>query len=412
MTGLPVDTRDLRSLTAPDALRARVLELEAEVRQLARKLETSERALSRSERLQALGQLISGVAHELANPMTAIIARSAFIRSATTVAEAQRQAALIEEQGQRATKIVRNLSAFARRRAAQRSAFSLNDVVRAVLDLHGYQLTASGVRVVEDFDREPAWVEGDQHELEQVLLNLVMNAHYAMVNAHNGGQLTIQTRGASGVVRLTISDDGPGIPDDVLPHVFDAFFTTKGEEGTGLGLAIARDIIVQHGGHIRAESTPGAGATMLIELPRLRTTIAAVTTNGSAPAQPRTGRGTVLVVDDEPEVGELIADLLRARGFEAEYVASAPAALDRVRSRQFIGVITDLRMPEMSGEDLWRVLRAERPGLAKRTIFITGDHAAPASAAALESTGQPCLTKPFRAAELDEALIALETVAE
>jgi nitrogen-specific signal transduction histidine kinase/CheY-like chemotaxis protein len=406
MSPSPAQATQRSAGTSSGVLQARVEELEAEVRQLTRKLETSERALARSERLQALGQLISGVAHELANPMTAIIARSAFIRSATTVAEAQRQAGLIEEQAQRATKIVRNLSAFARRRAAQRSAFSINDVVRAVLDLHGYQLTASGIRVVEDFDHEPAWVEGDQHEVEQVLLNLVMNAHYAMVHVHNGGQLTIQTRVVPGLVRLAISDDGPGIPADVLPHVFDAFFTTKGEDGTGLGLAIARDIVVQHGGHIDVQSS-AAGTTMLIELPRLRTANSAATT-GAAPAPKATRRGPVLVVDDEPEVGELIADLLRSRGFDTEYVSSAPAALERLRSRPYTGVITDLRMPQMSGEDLWRVLRAERPTLARRTIFITGDHAAPATAAALEAIGQPCLTKPFRATELEEALVALE----
>jgi nitrogen-specific signal transduction histidine kinase/CheY-like chemotaxis protein len=408
MTGSMTAMTDLPVSAPPEALRARIQELETEVRELARKLETSERALARTERLQALGQLISGVAHELANPMTAIIARSAFIRSATTVEEARRQAALIEEQGQRATKIVRNLSAFARRRTAQRSAFSLNDVVRAVLDLHGYQLTASGISVVEELDREPAWLEGDQHELEQVLLNLVMNAHYAMVNANNGGQLTIRTRVAAATIQLLVSDDGPGIPPDVLPHVFDPFYTTKGEDGTGLGLAIARDILAQHGGHISAESTPGVGTTMVMDLPRLRTATAAppaavapVTSNG-------TTRGSVLVVDDEPEVGELIADLLCARGFDAEYVQSAPLALERVRAKSFMGIITDVRMPDMTGEDFWRVLHAERPELARRTIFITGDHAVPATAARLEAIGQPCLTKPFRGAELDEALASVQ----
>jgi CheY-like chemotaxis protein len=411
MSEAPGASVDRSGALPPAGHRGRIEELEALVRDLTHKLEACERTLARSERLQALGQLISGVAHELANPMTAVIARSAFIRSATTLEEAQRQASLIEEQAHRATKIVRNLSAFARRRAAQRSAFSINDVVRAVLDLHGYQLTASGIRVVEDLDREPAWVEGDQHEIEQVVLNIVMNAHYAMVQAHNGGALTIRTRAVGDLVHLSIADNGPGIPADVLPQVFDAFFTTKGEDGTGLGLAIARDILVQHRGRIGVESSE-TGTTMLVELPRLRSARSVVAKSSPTPAETKPRRGPVLVVDDEPEVGELVADLLRARGFDAECVASAPAALDRVRSRAFTGVITDLRMPEMSGEDLWRVLRAERPLLARRTIFITGDHAAAATAATIEAIGQPCLTKPFRAAELDEALGALEAVTE
>jgi nitrogen-specific signal transduction histidine kinase/CheY-like chemotaxis protein len=411
MSERPARTANPCTALPPGAVVARIEELEAQVRELTRKLEASERTLARSERLQALGQLISGVAHELANPMTAVIARSAFIRSATTLGEAQRQATLIEEQAQRATKIVRNLSAFARRRAAQRSAFSINDVVRSVLDLHGYQLAASSITVVEDLDHESAWVEGDQHEIEQVVLNIVVNAHYAMVHAHNEGTLTIRTRAVADLVHLSIADDGPGIPADVLPQVFDAFFTTKGEDGTGLGLAIARDTVVQHRGRISVDSS-GTGTTILVELPRLRTARSRVAANTPVPTETKARRGPILVVDDEPEVGELIADLLRARGFDAECVSSAPAALDRVRSRAFTGVITDLRMPQMSGEDLWRVLRAERPLLARRTIFITGDHTAAATAATIESIGQPCLTKPFRATELDEALGALEAITE
>jgi signal transduction histidine kinase len=182
------------------------------------------------------------------------------------------------------TRIVRNLSAFARRQSGQRSIFSLTDVVRAVLELHGHQLAAGGISVVEDLDAEPALLEGDQCEIEQVLLNLVMNAHYAMVNAGCGERLTIRTRVTATAVHLAVSDDGPGIPADVLPHVFEPFFTTKGEDGSGLGLAIAHDIITRHGGRIRAESAPGAGTIILIELPRLRPAEPA-----APPARPRPG---------------------------------------------------------------------------------------------------------------------------
>jgi two-component system NtrC family sensor kinase len=388
------------------ALRARVEELEAQVRQLTRKLAISERALSHGERLQALGQLISGVAHELANPMTAVIARATFIRSAETLEEARRQAALIEEQGQRATTIVRNLSAFARRRATSRSTFSLNDVVRAVVELHGYHLTASNIKVHQDLDDAPLYVEGDQYELEQVLLNLITNAHYAMMQAHNGGQLVVRTRAVDEVVRLTVEDDGPGIPAHVLPQIFEAFYTTKGEDGTGLGLAIARDLIAHHGGQIRAEAEEGRGTTMIVELPR-RAAPRPAAGIASAPAGART-RGPVLVVDDEREIGELIAGLLRARGFETEYVDSAAAALRAVRTREFRIMVTDLRMPHMSGEDLWRVIRREHPDLARHTIFVTGDHATPETAMTLDALAQPCLPKPFRGVELDEALALLE----
>jgi histidine kinase/DNA gyrase B/HSP90-like ATPase/response regulator receiver domain-containing protein len=255
------------------------------------------------------------------------------------------------------TRIVRNLSAFARRQSGQRSIFSLTDVVRAVLELHGHQLAAGGDqrrggRPVRDRAGAP------QPRHERAL---------RVVNAGCGERLTIRTRVTATAVHLAVSDDGPGIPADVLPHVFEPFFTTKGEDGSGLGLAIAHDIITRHGGRIRAESAPGAGTIILIELPRLRPGEPAAPPARPTLARSDAPRGPVLVVDDEPEVGELIADLLRSRGFDCEYVRSASAALERVRARAFIGVITDVRMPDMSGEDLWRVLRAERPELAQRT---------------------------------------------
>ena len=387
----------------------RVAALEAEVRQLRRQLARSEQALARGERLQALGQLMSGVAHELANPLTAVIARAALIASAETVEEAHAHAACIEDQGRRATKIVRNLSAFARRRHTERGPVSLNDVVRAVVDMHGHQLATARIDVRLALAADLPLVEGDGHELERVLLNLVINAQHAMVRAHGGGRLTLATHVRDGVVRLAVTDDGPGIPAEIRDQIFEPFFTTKGEDGTGLGLAICRDLVAAHGGRITAESGDGAGTTMTIELPRRA---------GAPPTAPPAGpiaraglppatRGRLLVVDDEPDIAELVAALLRRRGYQAEHVHSAAAALARVRAEDYHGIVTDVRMPQMNGEEFWQVLRRERPALARRTIFMTGDHADPAVTARLEATTQPHLTKPFGADELDEALSSL-----
>jgi two-component system NtrC family sensor kinase len=389
-----------------EALRERVKALETEVRQLRRKLGFSERALSRSEKLQALGQLISGVAHELANPLTAIVACASFVSSAKTLEDARRHAATVEEQGQRATRIVQTLSSFARRRAATRCPVSLNHVVRTVIDHHGYQLTASDVELVEDLESDLPTVEGDPYELEQVVLNLVVNAHYAMVHAHGRGRLTVRTRSTDEVVRLVVEDDGPGISPPEISRIFEAFYTTKGENGTGLGLAIARDLINRHRGRIWATSDESPGTIMTIELPRLgdRPSVLVENTTGNVSAAQR----TILVVDDEPEFGKLLAELLRRRGYETEYVESAAAALLRLQERDFDMVLTDLRMPKMSGEDLWQTLRRERPALAKRTVFMTGYYAARETAAIVEAMAQPCLTKPFHASELDELLASLE----
>jgi nitrogen-specific signal transduction histidine kinase len=390
-----------------EALRERVKALETEVRQLRRRLGISERARARSEKLHALGQLISGVAHELANPLTAIVACASFASSAKTLEDARRHAATVEEQGQRATRIVQALSSFARRRAATRAPVCLNDVVRAVIDHHGVQLTASDVDLIEDLENDLPPVDGDPYELEQVVLNLVVNAHHAMVHAHGRGRLTIRTRSTDTTVRLMVEDDGPGIPRTVMTRIFEAFYTTKGENGTGLGLAIARDLVNRHRGRIWATSDASAGTTMTIELPRLgdhSVRPVPTPTDGHRPVAPR----TILVVDDEPEFGELLAELLCRRGYETEYVESAAAALRRLRERDFDIILTDLRMPRMSGEDFWQTLRRQHPALAKRTVFMTGYYAACETAAIVAALEQPCLTKPFRASELDELLASLE----
>jgi two-component system NtrC family sensor kinase len=395
---------------APEDPTACIHRLETEVRELRQKVATSERALIHTEKLQALGQLISGVAHELANPLTAMIARATLIQGAKTLDDARRHAEVIEAQGQRATKIVRNLSSFARRRASTRAAVSLNSVAEAVVELHGYQLTASQIELVQDLQPDLPAVDGDPHELEQVLLNLIMNAQHAMVHANGRGRLTIATRQAEDFVRLSVEDDGPGMPKELLSQIFKPFFSTKGEGGTGLGLAIVRDLITRHGGRIWPESVEGIGTRMIVELPRVQATVSPRPDERARVIHH--GRGVLLVVDDEPDIGELIADLVRRRGYEAEYVESAEAALSRLRSGVFRGILTDLRMPDMDGATLWETIRRERPTMALRTIFMTGDHAKPETAALLEATGQPCLTKPFRADELDEALASLERMAE
>jgi len=387
--------------------RQRVEELEREVEQLRRKLAIAERAAARGEKLQALGQLISGVTHELANPLTAVVACASFVSTATTLEDARRHAATIEEQGQRATKIVQTLSSFARRRASTRCAVSLNDVARAVMDLHGHQLS-SEIELVEELERDLPAVEGDPYELEQVVLNLVMNAHYAIANAHGRGRLVLRTRSTDDVVRLQVEDDGPGIPRAQIAKVFEPFYTTKGEHGTGLGLAIARDIALSHRGRLWAESDEGAGTAMTLELPRLRSGTLTPAAAGRADDGAVAARGRILIVDDEPEFGQLLSDLLRQRGYDTEYVDSAAAALGRVHERDFDIVLTDLRMPTMSGEDLWQTLRRERPALARRTVFMTGFYGARETAAIVDAIDQPCLTKPFRTAELDELLANLD----
>lgn len=388
-----------------ETLRERWQARESEVRQLRRQLATSQRTVARNEKLQALGQLIAGVAHEMANPLTAVVGCASFIATDKTLEEARRHAATIEEQGQRVTRIVQTLSFFARGRTITRCPVSLNEVARTVIELLRDRLATGEVEVIEALDPALPLVEGDPYELERVVQNLVSNAHDAMVDAHGRGRLTVRTFATGDTVRLAVEDDGPGIPRAQVGHVFDAFFTTKGAKGSGLGLAIARELVTHHRGSLSVESSPGTGTAMTVALPRLQR--AGSPTSGMTSEGRRTS-ATILIVDDEPEFGHLLAELLGRRGYETHYVESAAAALERLRDHEFDIILTDLRMPEMSGEDLWRALQRERPALAKRTVFMTGHYATRETAAIVDAIEQPCLTKPFRASELDELLTSLE----
>ena len=249
------------TLAEPTATAETAARLEAEVRELRRKLTASENALVHTEQLKVFGQLISGVAHELANALTTMIGRATLVRRATTLEAARKHAEIIETQGLRATRNVRNLSSVSRGRSTTHAAVQLNDVVQSVVDLHGYQLAASQIQLVQDLEPGVTPVQGDPHDLDQVLLNLVTNAQRAMVQAGCGGTLTIRTRATEDVVRLSVEDDGSGIRAGTLPRIFEPF---------GPGLAIASDLVNRPGGRLRAENVEGQGTTMTVELPLVR----------------------------------------------------------------------------------------------------------------------------------------------
>jgi signal transduction histidine kinase/CheY-like chemotaxis protein len=402
---LPGGVLDQPDVPSRDTLLSVARSLEAEVRDLRTRLAAQQTALLRRDRLMMLGRLLAGIAHELANPLTALVARSAMVRMTSSLEDAQRHARLIEEQAQRAARIMRTVSTFARHHEPDRAPLDLNGAVRLILDLQGYQLATGNVTVVSDLQPELPEVVGDLQELEQVVLHVVLNAQDAIEGARGRGTLTIRTYADAARVWLSIRDDGPGMTTEVAGRLFEPFFTTKGEESAGSGLVMARQIVAGHGGELAVDTVEGEGTTVTIALPRLAAVAPTIDTHAPGVAVPH--RGSLLVVDDESEVGELLADLLQMRGYETEYVASPGAALARIRTHDFQGVLMDLRMPEMSGTELWRELQRERPALALKTIFMTGDYASPETAAMVGATAQPYLTKPFHAAELDLALATL-----
>jgi two-component system NtrC family sensor kinase len=227
-----------------------------------------EQQIIQSERLAAMGQMIGGFAHELNNPLTAILGMSDLLKEGEANEARNRQLSILHQQARRATEIVQNLMYFSRPPAPGKSQVDLNELVERTLHLHAYSLRKNNITV--DFLKEQnlPQVMGDPHQLMQVFLNLVLNAEQAIREARDKGTLRIRLGKTDKNVSVIFQDDGPGIAPDILPNIFDPFYTTKRPgRGTGLGLSICKAVLKEHSGNIEASSAPGGGAVFTVTLP-------------------------------------------------------------------------------------------------------------------------------------------------
>lgn len=388
-------------------------------------LKQLEQQVIQSEKLAAMGQMIAGVAHELNNPLTAILGVTDLLRERATDEPTKRQVDLAHQQARRAAEIVQNLLAFARPPALKKSRVSLNDLVRRTLQLHEYALRVNNITV--DFAPDPGLppVLADSNQIVQVLLNLMINAEQAVRESKDRGTLRVQVgqrfdpSGASAWV--SFQDDGPGIPPDILSKIFDPFFTTKRPgRGTGLGLSICLAIVKEHGGSIDVESTPGHGALFTVRLPL------AVESSGQAgtvpSSRPTAGGGRhdlpgqtlhsgaaplrVLVVEDEPSIRELVQEGLAARGFQVECVASGEEAVARAAGTAagYDLILCDLKMPGMSGAQVFERLKLRSDGSPQAFLFMTGDMADSGTLEFLRRSKARSIPKPFKISDLVSAL--------
>jgi len=371
--------------------------------------------LIQSEKMSAIGQLVSGVAHELNNPLAGISAFAQLLLSEKRFPPDQRTAAeMIYAEARRASRIVQNLLTFARQHKPERTPTSVNQVLDDTLELRGYELRVRGIEVVRDYDEQVPETLADAHQLQQVFLNLITNAEQAMEKSPRESQrLIVHTRcAAEAAIRIEIEDTGPGIPPNLLERIFNPFFTTKPTgSGTGLGLSISLGIVREHEGRIWAENAPQGGARFVIELPLITPRAA-----GEFPREhvhlPVGDRLQVLVVDDEASVRVSLQRYLSSRGHEVETTSSGREALARLRESKFDAVIVDMRMPDLSGEQLYRQLETADPEHAARVIFTTGQLVDEQVRTFLASTGRPYVPKPFEFSAFDQALPAARRSSE
>jgi len=362
-----------------------------------------EQQLLQSEKLSAIGQLVAGVAHELNNPLTSVSGYAQLLlRDERLPAESRQDIEQIHAQAERAAKIVQNLLIFAREHKPERTTGSVNEAIRRALALQQYQLRVENIGVRLELDPALPSTTADFHQLQQVFLNLITNARYAMVQKGGGGTLTLRTSLEPGLagdpqIRIDVIDTGVGIPERDLQKIFNPFFTTKPVgQGTGLGLSICFGIVKEHEGQIWAESQVGVGTCVTVTLPvRAALPSEAPTPVPAGEAEEPGASLRVLVVDDEEPVGALLERMLRTLGHRPMVVCSGKAALETLEREVFDAVLCDVKMPGLNGFDLLRAVRARNPDLAERLIFVSGDTLSPSTRTMLEQSGNLFLAKPF-----------------
>ena len=376
----------------------------AELEKTVDTLKSTQQQLVQSEKLCAIGEFVAGVAHELNNPLTAVVGFSELLKETGQVDKWRMYSDRIFQAAMRCKKIVQSLLSFARRDKPQREPASANDLIETVLDIIGYSLRTSNIEIVKQLKPTLPMVMADAHQIQQVLLNIIGNAQQAMEASQPYGRIKITTEFQAPNVVITIEDNGPGIAPENMPKIFDPFFTTKEVgKGTGLGLSLCYGFIKEHGGNITAKSQLGKGATFTIEIPAIET--ATVKQADAGPKVFKKGDGKrILIIDDEEPILSMIRDNLSSQGYNVETTTDGEKALRELEEKRFDVAICDWKMPGVSGRQIYDQLRDTNPKICQRMIFITGDVVNPQIRHFLKNENRPCVAKPFTLSEFQTAV--------
>ena len=363
-------------------------------------LERQREALFQTEKLSALGSLLAGVAHELNNPLSIVVGRASMLKESARDDRARTAAEKIHAAAQRCARIVKSFLAMARNRPQQCAPTSLNDVVRSATDLMAYTLRNDQVDMRLELTDDLPTTLADSDQLIQVVINLIANAQHALGEADDPRAIRVITRRRrAGGFEVSVEDSGPGVPADLRGRIFEPFFTTKDVgKGTGLGLSVCDSIARSHGGRLTVGDSALGGAKFTLTLP-LRSPQTQRATRQAAPAQ-QPPRRRILIVEDDCDVGETIAELLRKHGHVADTVLSARTALDLLENGDYDIILSDIRMPDMDGPGLFQAVRDRWPDLARRTVFMTGGTLHGEVDAFVRSLDRPTLEKPVSEVEL------------
>jgi C4-dicarboxylate-specific signal transduction histidine kinase len=378
-------------------------ELENTVRERTRELKEAQESLIQSGKMAAVGQLAAGIAHELNNPLTGILGYSQLLVRETREDVRTRGLERMREEATRCSKIIENLLSFSRQYRPSKQYESINGILARVMRLREYQLKVNGIEVKKKIQNDLPDTMIDPYQIEQVFMNIVNNAEQALDGWSGEKKISIVTERTGDLIRVTISDTGPGIDSDTAGKVFDPFFTTREVgRGAGLGLSISYGIIDRHGGNLYLKDGPGA--TFVIEIPITGPEDAVEVLAVKPKLESGTRQARVLIVDDEESILNLVSDVVKACGHTAEVARDGKEAFRLLLLEDYDLIISDLKMPGVDGKGLYERLEKSKPHLLERLIFATGDIVSPTSREFLDRTGVRCLDKPFNIEEIEQLI--------
>ena len=356
-----------------------------------------------ASRLVSIGEMAAGIAHEINNPLAAVMGFAQLAMRRNTDESVQKDLNKILTQSKRASKIIANLQSFARSYKPTKEPVHVIDILEKVLEFRSYEMQVSNIEVVKNIEGRIPLIMGDEHQLDQAFLNMIINAEQAMTEARGAGTLTVDVRRVDDKVRVSISDDGPGIDEESISKIFDPFFTTREVgQGTGLGLSICYGIIHEHDGAITVESRPGEGATFIVEFPVGNVELDLPIDETFFSELPI--KMNILIVDDEPAVAEFLSRALTDFGHVVDVHERGEDVIQRSDLDRYDLMILDVRMPGVDGEALFEHVREVYTSAPPKILFITGDTTNPSTKAFVDRTGSPALTKPFTLEHLMSAI--------
>jgi len=363
--------------------------------------------LQQSEKLAAIGELVSGVAHELNNPLATISGFSEFIKNKVADEKLTKMASTIFKETHRCARIIENLMSFARQKEIKERSIKLHEILDRALELREYHLKIGNIVVLKNFSKDIQDTLGDQNQLLQVFLNIINNAFDAMHDYQKKGVLTINTFREHNYNIIEFIDTGPGIDKNIKDKIFLPFFTTKEiGKGTGLGLSTSYGIIKNHKGEFTIDDTYENGAKFIIKLPvkmsllKETSEVSDITQNGYKYS------GNIVVIDDESNILEMSKAILENKGFTVDVFSNGKDGLEMIRKNNYDAIIVDIRMPgEIDGKNLYKKIKEEKPGIENKIVFITGDIISEDTRDFLKNIRNSYVLKPFDIEELENAVI-------